>query len=127
MDKMNPNQAPRNIDEYIAQFPPGIQDLLHQLRSTIRAAAPEAKEVISYKMPGFRYKGMLVWFAMFRKHIGFFPTNSGVTAFEDQLSAFRYSKGAIQFPLDKPLPLDLVTKIVRFRVDENIRNENLKH
>jgi uncharacterized protein YdhG (YjbR/CyaY superfamily) len=110
----------KTIDEYINSFPDNIQLILETMRQTIRKAAPEAIEVISYRMPGFKLNGSLVWFAAFKNHIGFFPTSSGVEAFKIELSSYKTSKGAIQFPLDKPIPYDLVEKIVIFRVKENL-------
>jgi uncharacterized protein YdhG (YjbR/CyaY superfamily) len=110
---------PRNTDEYIAGFPENIQEMLNELRSAIRKAAPEAEEIISYRMPAYRLNGVLVYFAAQKNHIGFYPTSTGVNAFREELSAYKTSKGAIQFPLDKPLPLKLVSTIVKFRVKEN--------
>ena len=106
------------IDEYIALFPPEIQDRLRKLRQVIRDEAPEAEETISYRIPTFRLKGNLVHFAAFRDHISFFPTSSGVTAFKKELTGYKTSKGTIRFPLDEPMPLDLVGRIVKFRVRE---------
>ncbi len=111
-----------NIDEYIATFPPDIQTLLCQLRAAIHEAAPEAEETISYQMPAFRQNGVLVYFAAFKNHIGFFPTSTGIDAFKDKISAYKTSKGTIQFPIDKPLPLDLIKEIVRARVKQNKEN-----
>jgi uncharacterized protein YdhG (YjbR/CyaY superfamily) len=108
-----------SIDEYIATFPPEIQKLLQTMRETIRAEAPEATERISYQMPTFYQHGNLVHFAALKRHIGFYPTSSGVAAFERELRAYASTKGAVQFPLDQPLPLDLVRRITRFRVREN--------
>jgi uncharacterized protein YdhG (YjbR/CyaY superfamily) len=110
----------RSIDEYIATFPEGIQALLQHVRATIRAAAPDAEERISYQMPTFALHGNLVHFAALKNHIGFYPTSSGVAAFKDELTAYVSTPGAIQFPLNQPLPLDLITRIVRFRVAENL-------
>jgi uncharacterized protein YdhG (YjbR/CyaY superfamily) len=109
----------QTIDEYIAQFPGEIQDLLQKLRQAIRESAPEAQEAISYRIPTFKLNGNLVHFAAFRDHISFFPTSSGVDAFREELSGYKISKGTIQFPLHKPIPFDLVRKIVKFRVREN--------
>lgn len=111
--------APASIDEYIASFPGDIQALLEKLRLTIRLAAPDAMEKISYGMPTFYLNGNLVHFAAFKHHIGFYPTPSGISAFQGELGKYKTSKGAVQFPLDKPLPLELVKKIVGFRVTEN--------
>ncbi|MCL4429322.1 MAG: DUF1801 domain-containing protein [Candidatus Bathyarchaeota archaeon] len=109
----------KSIDQYINSFPPNIQAILQQLRKAIHEAAPQAEGTISYQMPAFKQNGVLVYFAAFKNHIGFFPTGSGIEAFKDKLGAFQTSKGTIRFPLDKPLPLDLVKEIVRFRVKEN--------
>lgn len=110
----------RTIDEYIATFPPEIQAILEALRATIRAAAPDAEEKISYQMPTFAQQGNLVHFAAFKNHIGFYPTSSGVEAFKDELSAYEGSKGAVRFPLGQPLPMDLISRIVRHRVAANL-------
>ena len=110
------------IDEYIAAFPEEIQKILEELRATIRSAAPGAEEKICYQMPTFALKGNLVHFAAHKKHIGFYPTPSGIQAFEKELSIYETSKGAIKFPINKPLPLDLISKIVKFRVSENLKN-----
>ena len=107
------------IDEYIALFPADVQDRLKVMRSTIHEAAPEAAEKISYQMPTFHQLGNLVHFAAFKNHIGFFPGASGVAAFADRLTAYKTSKGTIQFPNGQPLPLELVKEITRWRVDEN--------
>ena len=107
------------IDAYIATFPNDIQALLQALRAAIRAAAPEAEETIAYQMPTFRLNGNLVHFAAHRQHIGFYPTPSGIAAFREELSAYKSAKGSVQFPLGQPLPLDLVQRIVRFRVAED--------
>jgi uncharacterized protein YdhG (YjbR/CyaY superfamily) len=112
-------QPIQTIDEYIAQYPEEIRDLLQKLRQTIRESAPEAREAISYRIPTFKLNGNLVHFAAFRDHISLFPTSSGVDAFREELSGYKISKGTIQFPLDKPIPFDLVRKIVKFRVREN--------
>jgi uncharacterized protein YdhG (YjbR/CyaY superfamily) len=114
---------PKDIDEYIRLFPDDIQALLQSLRQTIREAAPDAEETISYQMPAFKQNGMLVYFAAFKKHIGFYPTSSGIEAFKEELSAYEGSKGTVRFPIDKPLPLDLVRDIVKFRVRENLEKQ----
>ncbi len=115
-----------STEEYINSFSPEIQQLLAQIRETIRQAAPGAEEVISYQMPALKLNGILVWYAAFKKHIGFFPTASGIEAFRDQLSAYKLSKGTIRFPLDKPMPLDLISEIVKFRVSENQKKATSK-
>ena len=111
------------VDEYIADFPERVQIILQQVRRAIREAAPGAEEAISYQIPGFRLNGSLVWFAAFKDHIGFYPRASGIEAFKDELSAYEISKGTVRFPLDKPLPLDLIQEIVRFRVKENCKSQ----
>ncbi|MCK7557201.1 DUF1801 domain-containing protein [Chitinophaga sedimenti] len=116
-----------NIDQYIASFPKETQQLLKQMRDTIAKAAPNAVETFSYGMPTFALFGNLVHFAAYKQHIGFYPAPSGITAFADELGAYKMSKGAIQFPLDKPLPLALVKKITRFRVKENEQKEAAKN
>jgi len=108
------------IDEYISLFPKNIQEILEKIRHTIKKSAPQAEETISYQMPAFKLNGNLVYFAAFKDHIGFFPTSSGVAAFKKELSKYATSKGTIRFPLDKPIPFDLVRKIVQFRVQENL-------
>jgi uncharacterized protein YdhG (YjbR/CyaY superfamily) len=110
----------QTIDEYIATFPKNIQAILQQLRQAIKEAAPQAEETISYQMPAFKQKGILVWFAAFKNHIGFFPKASAIEAFKEKLSPYETSKGTIQFSIDQPLPLDLVKEIVRYRVKENL-------
>ena len=116
----------QTINEYIAGFPKQVQEILEKLRATIRKAAPEAEEIISYQMPAFKYHGMLVYFAGHKNHIGFYPTPSGIEAFKKELSVYEGAKGSVQFPIDKPLPLGLVTKIVKFRVKENLEMAKLK-
>ena len=112
-------KPPADIDEYIAGFPVDIRAILEEIRATIRKAAPEATEAISYQMPTFRLDGNLVHFAAFSKHIGFYPAPTGTEKFREALSAYKGGKGSVQFPLDKPVPFDLIEKIVRFRVEEN--------
>lgn len=114
------------IDEYIAMFPAETQSLLAELRATIRAAAPEAQEKISYRMPTFAQAGNLVHFAAHKEHIGFYPAPSAIEAFRAELAPFESSKGAVRFPIDRPLPLDLIRRIVEFRVAENLRQAEQK-
>ncbi len=114
------------IDEYIATFPTDIQGLLEKVRTTIKVAAPGAVERISYQMPTFYLQGNLVHFAAHKDHIGFYPTPSGIEAFKAQLSVYESSKGAVRFPKDKPLPLELIGKIVKYRVDENLKMAEAK-
>ena len=108
-----------NIDEYIEQFPDEIKEKLQQIRKLIAETAPQATEKISYQMPTFYYKGNLVHFAAYKNHIGFYPTPTGIEEFEAELSKYKGGKGSVQFPLDKPLPLDLIKRIVEYRVSEN--------
>jgi len=107
------------IDNYIAAFPADTQLLLDQLREIISKAAPEAKEKLSYQMPAFELNGILVYFAGYKNHIGFYPTSKGIEPFKAELSAYKWSKGTVQFALDQPIPAELVTKIVKFRVAQN--------
>src|SRR5579871_4828618 len=108
-----------SIDAYIAAAPADRQSLLQELRAAIRAAAPEADETISYNMPAFAQHGMLVYFANLKDGIGFYPTSSGIAAFQEDLAGYAGTKGAVRLPLDRPLPLELIGRIVRFRVEEN--------
>jgi uncharacterized protein YdhG (YjbR/CyaY superfamily) len=116
----------REVDEYIANFPADVQEKLRQVREAIRAAAPDAQETISYAMPTFRLHGNLVHFAGHKNHIGFYPTPSGIEQFKNELSAYAGAKGSVQFPLDQPIPLDLIGQIVKFRVRENIERAEAK-
>lgn len=109
----------RSIDEYIATFPEDIQVRLQAIRAAIHAAAPDAMERISYQMPTFALHGNLVHFAVLKNHIGFYPTPSGIDAFKEETTRYKSTKGALQFPLDQPLPLELIGKIVQFRLAEN--------
>jgi len=114
------------VDQYISQFPPEIQERLYLLRELIRKAAPEAEETIAYQMPTYRLNGNLVHFAAFKHHIGFYPTPSGIDAFKAALTEYKGAKGSIQFPHNKPLPYDLIRKIVEYRVAENSRGGTQK-
>jgi uncharacterized protein YdhG (YjbR/CyaY superfamily) len=116
----------QSIDEYIATFPEGTQKILKELRATIKSAAPGAQEKISYQMPTFALNGNLVHFAAFKNHIGFYPTPSGIEAFKDELSMYEGAKGSVQFPIEKPMPLDLISRIVKFRLAENLKNAGTK-
>src|SRR3982751_2228031 len=111
----------KNIDEYIAGFPQEVQKRLQQMRTVIKKAAPQAEETINYAIPTFFLNGNLVHFAGYKNHIGFYPAPSGIEAFKKELSEYAGAKGSVQFPLDKPLPLELVKRIVQFRVEENLR------
>ncbi len=116
-------ERPSSIDEYIAEFPKDVQAIMKQMRRVIRETAPGATEKISYGMPAFFQNGMLVWFGGHTNHIGFYPTGEGVAAFKNELSAYKTSKGAVQFPLDQPIPYDLIRKIVKHRVEENSKKK----
>ncbi len=116
----NGKDGPASIDEYINSCPQEVRSLLLEIRSAIKAEAPDATEKISYQMPTFFLKGNLVHFAAFKNHIGFYPTPSGITAFDGELARYRSGKGSVQFPLGEPLPIELIRKIVRFRIQENL-------
>lgn len=110
----------KDVDSYIADFPKETQTLLRKIRATIRKAAPKATEKISYGMPGYYFNGYLVYFGGFKKHVSFFPASGGIRAlFSTQLAKYKGGKGTIQFPIDKPIPFGLITKIVKFRLKEN--------
>jgi uncharacterized protein YdhG (YjbR/CyaY superfamily) len=117
---------PQNIDEYIAGFPKDVQELLRKIRTTIKKAAPDAGEAIKYRMPTFTLNGNLVHFAAFKNHIGFYPAPSGIEAFKGELSAYEGAKGSVRFPLDKPIPFDLISRIVKFRVKESVESAKAK-
>ena len=123
--KTNP-PGPENIDEYIAGFPQDVQEILKKIRSTIRKAVPNARETISYQMPAFTLNGYLVYFAAFKKHIGLYPAPKGNEKFRKELSQYRSGKGSIRFPLDQPIPLALIRKIVKFRAKENLERAAAK-
>jgi uncharacterized protein YdhG (YjbR/CyaY superfamily) len=110
----------KTIDEYIDTFPEDVRAILNELRQTIKETAPEARETISYQMPTFTLNGNLVHFAAFKNHIGFYPTPTGVEAFKEDLSRYKGAKGSVQFPIDQPLPLSLIRRIVEYRVQENL-------
>jgi uncharacterized protein YdhG (YjbR/CyaY superfamily) len=110
---------PKNFDEYLIAFPADTQKILKQVRNAIKKVAPDAEEVISYGMPAFKQTRILIYFAAFKNHIGFYPMSSGIDAFKTELSDYKWAKGSIQFPLNKPMPLKLITEIVKFRVIEN--------
>ena len=114
-------RKPNSVDEYIAWFPVATQKLLQQMRATIKKAAPQAEEGIGYAMPAYKQNGVLVYFAAFENHIGFYPTGSGVAEFKRELARYKSGKGSIQFPVDEPLPLKLVADIVKFRVRESYK------
>jgi uncharacterized protein YdhG (YjbR/CyaY superfamily) len=108
------------VDEYIASFPKNIQIILRELRQAIREAAPEAEESISYQMPAFKLNGTLMWFAAFKNHIGLYPKITAIEVFKQELAGYEVSKGTIRFPINEPVPLNLVKKIVKYRVKENL-------
>jgi uncharacterized protein YdhG (YjbR/CyaY superfamily) len=112
---------PTTIDEYISQFPEDVQHILVKIRAVIKESAPEAVEKISYQMPAFYLNGSLVWFAVHQHHIGFYPRPSGIEAFKEKLSAYKWAKGSVQFPLGEPMPYELISEIVKFRVAENLK------
>ena len=118
--------ASSGMDEYIKGFPNDVRDILEKIRITIRKAAPQAEETITYRMPTFTLNGNLVHFAAFKKHIGFYPTPSGIVQFKQELSVYDGAKGSVQFPLDQPIPYDLIGKIVKFRVSENLNKTAAK-
>jgi uncharacterized protein YdhG (YjbR/CyaY superfamily) len=109
----------KTIDEYINRFPEDVRRILNELRQTIKEAAPEARETINYQIPTFTLNGNLVHFAAFPNHIGFYPTPSGMEAFKKELSGYKGAKGSVQFPINEPLPLSLIRRIVEYRVKEN--------
>lgn len=109
----------KDVDEYISRFPKEVQEILRKIRMTIREAAPTATETINYGMPTFKLHGNLVHFAAYEKHIGFYPTPSGIEQFKAEISAYKNAKGSVQFPLEQPIPYDLISKIVSFRAKEN--------
>jgi len=124
---MKTDQTPQTIDEYIAGFPPDVQKILEKIRLTIRKAAPDAEEAIKYRMPTFTLKGTnLVHFAGFKNHIGFYPVPTGIEKFKKELSVYEGGKGSVQFPLDKPIPFGLISRIVKFRVKENLAKAKAK-
>ena len=118
--------VPETVDQYIAAFPADVKKRMQQLRKTIKAAAPKADEVISYQMPGYKYHGVLVYFAAYKNHIGFYPGAGGILEFYKKLSSFKSAKGSVQFPNDRPIPYDVISKIVKFRVKQNEEKLSLK-
>ena len=117
---MTPRKHYETVDEYFADFPKDVQVKLSEMRRAIREAAPDAEETISYQMPAYRLNGVLVWYAAFKDHIGFFPRETAIAEFKQKLAGYKISKGTIQFPIEKPIPIDLVKEIVEFRVKENL-------
>ncbi len=119
-------QPPTDIDGYIGQFSPEVQTILQDIRATIRAEAPDAEEIISYRMPAFRLHGILFYFAAFQKHIGLYPPVSGDKAIEKAIAPYAGEKGNLRFPLDQPIPLGLIRRIVRLRVKQNLAKAEAK-
>jgi uncharacterized protein YdhG (YjbR/CyaY superfamily) len=115
--------APKDIDEYIAGFPKDVQELLEKIRVTIREGAPDAEEAIKYGIPTFTLNGNLVHFGAFKNHIGFYPAPQGLEEFKEELSAYKGAKGSVQFPLGEPIPFDLISRIVKFRVRKNLEKK----
>jgi uncharacterized protein YdhG (YjbR/CyaY superfamily) len=116
----------KTVDEYFSLFPPSTKSILRKMRETIKQAAPQAEELISYNMPAFKFHGALVYYAAYEHHIGFYPTASPMTVFKKELADYKTSKGAIQFPIGEPIPTALVKKIVKFKVNENLEKERMK-
>ncbi|WP_370567475.1 iron chaperone [Desemzia sp. RIT 804] len=113
-------KSPTTVEEYIQGFPKEVQEIMQKIRSIVKEEAPEIQEKISYGMPTFSFNGILVHFAAYKKHIGFYPTPSGISKFEEQLKNYKYAKGSVQFPLSKPIPYDLIRQIVKTRVKDNL-------
>lgn len=120
------NPPPQTIDEFIAGYPKDVQEILEKIRAIIRSAAPGAEETIKYGIPTFTLKGNLVHFSAYQKHIGFYPTPSGIEKFKEELSPYMRSKGTVQFPLDRPIPYDLIHQMVMVRVRENLERAAAK-
>ena len=115
-----------DVDKYISRFQPAIKAVLSQLRKTIKAAAPDAEETISYAMPAYKLNGMLVYFAGYAGHVGFYPGAGGIAEFRDEIARYKHAKGSVQFPLDEPLPVDLIQRMVKFRVKQNLNKAKNK-
>jgi uncharacterized protein YdhG (YjbR/CyaY superfamily) len=116
----------KNVDEYFSSLPANTKSILDEVRKTVREAAPQAKELISYNMPALKLHGVLVYYAAYKEHIGFYPTSQPIEVFKNELSAYKWSKGAIQFPIGQPIPFDLISKIVKFRVRQDSENAEKK-
>jgi uncharacterized protein YdhG (YjbR/CyaY superfamily) len=120
---MKENTIPaKTVDEYISKYPEEVQVILQRFRNTIQKAAPKAEETISYRMPAFKQDGMLVYFAGWKTHVGFYPVSSAIREFERELTEYESSKGTVKFPIDRPVPFRLISRIVKFRVKENQAN-----
>jgi uncharacterized protein YdhG (YjbR/CyaY superfamily) len=124
--KATSNTKFKTVDEYLSAVPANTKGILEKLRKTIKQVAPQAEELISYNMPAFKLNGMLVYYAAYKDHIGFYPTPSGIEAFKKELSDYEGAKGSIKFPIDRPIPFDLISKIVKFRVRENLEKAGAK-
>jgi uncharacterized protein YdhG (YjbR/CyaY superfamily) len=124
---MKNTKVPENIDDYIAGFPKSVKESLVKLRETIRKAAPDAEEKISYQMPMFKQKGVLAYFAVHTNHIGFYPGPSAIHAFKEELTGYSTSTGTVQFPLGKPLPLKLISQMIKYKVKENLEKDESRH
>jgi uncharacterized protein YdhG (YjbR/CyaY superfamily) len=122
-EKKMGESKPRTYVDYAGRFPKDVQRILQQIRETIKAAAPQAEEAISYGMPAFRLGGILVWFGAHEHHIGFYPGASGIAAFKGELARYKHAKGSVQFPIDEPLPIALITRMVKLRVKERLAKE----
>ena len=116
----------KTVDHYFSAFPASTKALLKKMRETVKEVAPQAEELISYNMPAFRWNGMLVWYAAYKQHIGFYPTPSAIKTFAQELRQYKTSKGAIQLPIDKPIPISLIKKIVKFRLKQNLEKAKTK-
>ncbi len=123
---MQTTPKPKTIDEYIALFPAEVKELLEKIRTAIIQTVPKAEEYIGYEMPAYRLNGILVYFAAFKKHISLFPGPTAIDAFKEELSVYKTSKGTIQFPIEKGIPVTLIKKIVKFRVNENLKKTDKK-
>lgn len=119
-------KTPKSFEDYLERFPKDVQQRLQKMRLTVKKAAPQAKEKISYGIPAFNLHGMLVWFAAFKNHIGFYPRTSAIATFKKELSVYKGAKGSVQFPFDKPLPFSLISRMVKFRVKENLSKAKQK-
>ena len=124
--KATSNTKFKTVDEYLSAVPANAKSILEKLRKTIKQAAPQAEELISYNMPAFKLNGMLVYYAAYKDHIGFYPTPSGIEAFKKELSDYEGAKGSVKFPIVRPVPFDLISKIVKFRVGENLEKAGAK-
>lgn len=120
-------KSPTTVEKYIQEFPKEVQEIMQKIRAIVKEEAPEVQEKISYGMPTFSYKGVLVHFAAYKNHIGFYPTPSGIAKFEEQLKSYKHAKGSVQFPLSKPIPYDLIRQMIKTRVKENLTKAKNNH